>query len=275
MKSQFDIIYRDIVNTIVEKGIWSEGNVRTKYADGTPAHYKSYIGYQFRLNNSTDEAHLITSRFAPSKAPIREIYWIWLLQSNNVDVLNNLGCKFWDEWRKEDGTIGKAYGYQIAKETFGQKSQLDYVINELKNNPNSRRIMTEIWIPNELHEMALTPCVHLTQWSVINGKLYLEVRQRSCDVALGLVANVFQYSVLHKLVALECGLEPAEIIWNIHNVHIYDRHYDKLVKQVNSETFEAPTLKINNFISIYNFKPDDIEILNYQYGEKVNYEVAI
>ena len=275
MKSQFDIIYRDIVNTIVEKGIWSEGNVRTKYADGTPAHYKSYIGYQFRLNNSTDEAHLITSRFAPSKAPIREIYWIWLLQSNNVDVLNNLGCKFWDEWRKEDGTIGKAYGYQIAKETFGQKSQLDYVINELKNNPNSRRIMTEIWIPNELHEMALTPCVHLTQWSVINGKLYLEVRQRSCDVALGLVANVFQYSVLHKLVALECGLEPAEIIGNIHNVHIYDRHYDKLVKQVNSETFEAPTLKINNFTSIYNFKPDDIEILNYQYGEKVNYEVAI
>ena len=100
MKSQFDIIYRDIVNTIVEKGIWSEGNVRTKYADGTPAHYKSYIGYQFRLNNSTDEAHLITSRFAPSKAPIREIYWIWLLQSNNVDVLNNLCCKFWDEWRK-------------------------------------------------------------------------------------------------------------------------------------------------------------------------------
>ena len=86
---------------------------------------------------------------------------------------------------------------------------------------------------------------------------------------------MFQYSVLHKLVALECGLEPAEIIWNIHNVHIYDRHYDKLVKQVNSETFEAPTLKINNFTSIYNFKPDDIEILNYQYGEKVNYEVAI
>ena len=273
--SKFDIIYKDIVNTIAEKGIWSEGNVRTKYADGTPAHYKSYIGYQFRLDNSDDEAHLITSRFAPSKAPIRELYWIWIMQSNNVDELNKLGCKFWDEWKMQDGTIGKAYGYQIAKKTFGQKSQLDYVINELKKNKNSRRMMTEIWVPEELSEMALTPCVHLTQWSVIGNKLYLEVRQRSCDVALGLVANVFQYSVLHKLVAMECGLEPAEIIWNIHNVHIYDRHYDNLLKQVNGKTFEPAKIKINNFKSIFDFKPDDVEILDYQYGEKVNYEVAI
>lgn len=274
-KSKFDIIYQDIVNTIAEKGIWSEGKVRTKYADGSPAHYKSYIGYQFRLDNSDDEAHLITSRFAPSKAPIRELYWIWILQSNNVDELNKIGCKFWDEWKQEDGTIGKAYGYQIAKKTFGQVSQLHYIINELKNNPNSRRIMSEIWIPEELDKMALTPCVHLTQWSVINGKLYLEVRQRSCDVALGLVANVYQYSVLHKLVALECKLEPAEIIWNIHNVHIYDRHYDNLIKQVNGETFAPAKLKINNFTDIFSFKPDDIEIIDYRYGEKVDYEVAI
>ncbi len=274
-KSKFDIIYKEIVDTIVEKGVWSEGNIRTKYADGSPAHYKSYIGYQFRLDNSDEEAHLITSRFAPNKAPIRELYWIWIMQSNNVDELNKIGCKFWDEWKQEDGTIGKAYGYQIAKETFGQKSQLHYIINELKNNPNSRRIMTEIWIPNELNQMALTPCVHLTQWSVVNGKLYLEVRQRSCDVALGLVANVFQYAVLHKLIALECNLEPAEIIWNIHNVHIYDRHYDKLIKQVNSETFAPAKLKINNFTNIFDFRPDDIEVIDYKYGEKIDYEVAI
>ena len=273
--SKFDEIYKNIVHTIVDKGIWSTGNVRTKYADGVPAHYKSYIGDQFRLDNSDDEAHLITSRVAPNKAPIRELYWIWIMQSNSVDELSKIGCKFWDEWKQEDGTIGKAYGYQIAKKTFGQKSQLHYIINELKNNPNSRRIMTEIWIPDELSEMALTPCVHLTQWSVINGKLYLEVRQRSCDVALGLVANVFQYSVLHKLVALECGLKPAEIIWNIHNVHIYDRHYDNLIKQVNSTTFAPAKLKINNFTNIFEFIPDDIEIIDYKYGEKVSYEVAI
>ncbi len=273
--SKFDKIYKDIVLTIAEKGFWSEDFVRTKYVDGTAAHYKSYIGYQFRLDNSGDEAHLITSRFAPNKAPIRELYWIWIMQSNNVDELNKIGCKFWDEWKMKDGTIGKAYGYQMGQETFGHKSQLDYVISELKNNPNSRRIMTEIWIPQDLDKMALTPCVHLTQWSVINGKLYLEVRQRSCDVALGLVANVFQYSVLHKLVALECGLETAEIIWNIHNVHIYDRHYDRLLEQVNGKTYTGAKIKINNFKNIFEFKPDDVEIINYQHGEKINYEVAI
>ena len=91
--AKFDKIYKDIVETIDKYGIWSEGNVRTKYADGTPAHYKSYIGYQFRLDNSTDEAHLITTRFAPNKAPIRELYWIWIMQSNNVEELNKLKCK--------------------------------------------------------------------------------------------------------------------------------------------------------------------------------------
>lgn len=273
--SQFDKVYKDIVKTIENKGIWSKENVRTKYADGTPAQYKSYIGYQFRLDNSTDEAHLITTRFAPNKAPIREIYWIWILQSNNVEELNRLGCKFWDEWKMEDGTIGKAYGYQINKPIFQYKNQLEYVVSELKNNPNSRRIMTEIWVPEELDEMALTPCVHLTQWSVINGKLYLEVRQRSCDVALGLVANVFQYSILHKLVAMECNLEPADIIWNIHNVHIYDRHIKELLKQVEREEFEGATVKIENFKSIFEFKPDDVVVENYKCGEKINYEVAI
>lgn len=273
--SKFDKIYKDIVKTIDEKGTWSEGKVRTKYIDGTPAHYKSYIGYQFRLDNSGDDAALITTRFAPTKSPIRELYWIWIMQSNDVDELNKLKCKFWDEWKQDDGTIGKAYGYQIATKTFGHKSQLHYIINELKNNPNSRRIMSEIWVPSDLDQMALTPCVHLTQWSVIGNKLYLEVRQRSCDVALGLVANVFQYSILHKLVAMECGLEPAEIIWNIHNMHIYDRHMDKILEQVNRKEFSIPKVKINNFTNIFDFKPDDIEISNYEYGEKISYEIAI
>lgn len=273
--SKFDKEYRKIVETINEKGIWSEGKVRTVYADGTPAHYKSYIGYQFRLDNSDDEAQLITTRFAPNKAPIRELYWIWIMQSNDVNELEKIKCKFWNEWKQEDGTIGKAYGYQIAKKTFGHESQLHYIINELKNNPNSRRIMTEIWVPEELDQMALTPCVHLTQWSVVGDRLYLEVRQRSCDVALGLVANVFQYAVLHKLVAMECGLKPADIIWNIHNMHIYDRHMDKLLEQVQREEYPGAKLKINNFTSIFDFKPDDVEITDYKYGDKISYEIAI
>lgn len=281
--TEFDIVYRNIVKDIHNKGVWSfdnAENVRTKYADGTPAHYKSLIGYQFRIDNSLKELPIITTRFVPVKNPIRELYWIWIEQSNNVDRLKELGCKFWDEWRMEDGTIGKAYGYQIAKKTFGHKSQLHYIINEIKNNPNSRRIMTEIWVPEELDEMALTPCVHLTQWSVIGNRLYLEVRQRSCDVALGLVANVFQYSVLHRLVAKECGLEPAEIIWNVHNIHIYDRHIDRLVDQTYyNKTNIKYEGEIENFTSIFDFKPDDFKITKINPDnielEKINYEVAI
>ncbi|MDR1834579.1 MAG: thymidylate synthase, partial [Fusobacteriaceae bacterium] len=155
------------------------------------------------------------------------------------------------------------------------RNQLDYVLGELKHNPASRRIMTEIWVPEDLADMALTPCVHLTQWSAVDGKLYLEVRQRSCDVALGLVANVYQYSILHKLVALECGLKPAEIIWNIHNMHIYDRHMEKILEQVKRPAFEGATARIANFTSIYDFKPDDVIVENYRYGEKISYEIAI
>jgi thymidylate synthase len=273
--SQFDREYNKMVEIIDREGIWSTGTVRTKYLDGIPAHYKSYIGYQFRIDNSTDELCLITTRFAPTKDPIRELYWIWILQSNDVKVLNQLKCKYWDEWKQENGTIGKAYGYQIGRPILGYSNQLNYVIGELKTNPASRRIITETWVPEDLQDMALTPCVHLTQWSVVGDKLYLEVRQRSCDVALGLVANVYQYSILHKLVALECGLKPAEIIWNIHNMHIYDRHMEQILIQIKRPIFDGAVAKIHRFTSIYTFTPDDVLVENYRHGEKIFYEIAV
>lgn len=276
--SQFDKVYKELVETVLNKGTMSAGKVRTKYADGTPAHYISYIGYQFRLDNSTDEAHLITSRYAPYKSAIREIYWITKLRSNNVDELIRLGSKFWNEWKLEDGTIGKAYGYQLAKPMLGRPSQIDYVIDELKNNPNSRRTITEIWNVDDSPEMALLPCVHLVQYNVIGNKLYMDVRQRSCDIALGLVANVFQYSVLHKLIAKECGLEPADLIWTISNAHIYDRHIEDLKKQIELPTlsgFKLDLSKVDSFNSWTN--PDDITVPNYAevVTNKIKYEVAI
>ena len=273
--NNFDKIYKDLILNIHKNGEYTDDNVRTKYADGTPATYKRTIGYSFRYDNSSDKAPIITTRFVPIKSAIIELYWIWILQSNDVNVLENLGCKFWNDWKKEDGTIGKAYVYQISKETLGHKSQLHYIIHELKNNPNSRRILTEIWNVDELSEMSLTPCVHLTQWSVLNGKLYLEVRQRSADSCNGIISNVWQYSILHKLVAMECGLKPADIIWNIHDLHFYDRHEKDILEQIEGNTFEAPTVKINNFTSIFDFKPEQIEVLNYKYDKKYKYEIAI
>lgn len=276
--SQFDKVYKELIETVLDKGIMSTGKVRTVYADGTPAHYKSYIGYQFRLDNSGDEAQLITSRYAPYKSAIREIYWIWKMRSNKVSDLRELGCKFWDEFELEDGTIGTAYGAALNVPTFEFSNQVDYIINEIKNNPNSRRIITEIWIPEKLKDMSLTPCVHKTTWNVVNAKLYLIVTQRSCDIALGLVSNVLQYSVLHKLIAKECGLEPADLIWNIDNAHIYDRHIDDLKKQIELPTlsgFKLDLSKVKSFSDWSN--PDDITVPGYSetVTHKIKYEVAI
>lgn len=545
--TQFDIIYKDLVNKIINEGHLSSGNVRTKYLDGTPAHYKSYIGYQFRLDNSTDEALVITSRRAPWKSAIRELEWIWVRQSNDVNELEQMGCKFWsefgvkeidnrkiiyvepkiineiqyenklineiinpnlpietskdfgeyyileyfknengidmkkiqfkntgyiksvskykknprdpyvpsvfgigyygecnseeikeyfgehhrkwikkwenivrrctgnadrqkwyndvvlgnsfrcceyflkwvmnnnkwgkdmlnnldvdkdyylsncysedtcvliphqaniyltnDEWFKYDNyyffskielgkylyknkninvisgnndsridlrkvdrfikfalnnnnleiivnnynengliprfllepknTILHAYGRALKTKTYGFESQVHYILNEIKNNPNSRRIITEIWLPEQLDNMSLNPCVHLTQWTVIDNKLYLEVRQRSCDVALGLTANVWQYSILHKLIAHECGLEPAELIWTIHNVHIYDRHIEKIQKQIQNITDVKPKVTIEYPNDFFEFKSDMIKLENYNITNDIKYDLAV
>ena len=276
--TQFDHIYNTLVNDVLTKGTDITENVRTVYSDGTPAYYRSLIGYQFRYDNSTDIPPVLTTRYSPYKSAIRETYWMWFLRSNNVNVLQSLGCKYWNEWALSDGTIGKSYGWELSQPIYNFNNQLDYIIHELKHNPNSRRIITEMWVPKDLHEMALVPCLHLTQWSVLNGKLYLELRQRSADVALGVVSNLLQYSILHKLVAHECGLEPAEIIYTIHNAHIYDRHIPIIQEQINSTPVDCnPILKINYPKSIQDFKPEDIVIENYSIHDlpQYKYDIAI
>lgn len=293
--TKFDKIYKTLCEEIIRYGNDSSnsGNVRTKYADGEPAHYKYLIGYNFRLKvdwNKPETFPIITSRRTPLKSAVNEMFWIAIFQSNNVDdLVNKLNCNFWNEWRREDGTIGEAYGAQFNKPTFGYNSQLEYVIETLRKDPNSRRCITEIWNPVDLNKMALTPCVHLTQWSVVDGELYLQVNQRSCDVALGLISNVFQYSILQKLVADELGLKVGELIWNIHNAHLYDRHISGILKQI----YNIPTTDISKFklhipempkltdmrnkLDEYHHIPKSIYIEGYDYSAfpKYDYEIAI
>jgi thymidylate synthase len=293
--TQFDKIYKDIVEDIIETGYDSSnyGDVRTRYADGTPAHYKFKFGLHFKLKvdwNNPETFPLLTSRYTPVKSAFREIAWIWLFKSNNVkDLRTRLDCRFWDEWERADNTIGKAYGYQIDKPVYNNKSQLHYIVETLKKDPNSRRCISEIWNVDDLPDMQLTPCVHLTQWSVAGNKLILEVHQRSCDVGLGLISNVCQYSILQKIIADELGLEVGELLWSAHNYHIYDRHIEDIQKQV--ESTETPgdwKLVIpENFPSIlkdWDMKNDeDVELIKGVYIEnyrpsdfpKYNYEVAI
>lgn len=202
------------------------------------------------------------------------------------DLLKNDELIILDKNKKYDGkllrfsldtinTIGKGYGYQLAKPLYNYNSQVDYIIGEIKNNPNSRRIITELWNVDDLEDMTLTPCVRTTQWTVENNKLILSVKQRSCDVALGLVSNIWQYQVLQHLIAKECNLEVGELIWTVDNIHIYDRHIDKIKEQIKREKFNRPKFKINNFTDFYNFKWTDVEVINYEYGDKITYEVAI
>lgn len=279
--NNFDIFYGELVEYILKNGTRISDNVRTVYADGTPAYYIQVVGLQFKFEPLKDKygnyvALLPTTRQAPYKSAIKEIMWIWLYRSNDVKFLRDvLGVNYWNEWQDEKGTIKKGYGYQLAKPLYNYKSQVDYIIGEIKNNPNSRRIITELWNVDDLEDMTLTPCVRTTQWTVENNKLILSVKQRSCDVALGLISNIWQYQVLQHLIAKECNLEVGELIWTVDNIHIYDRHIDKIKEQIKREKFNRPKFKINNFTNFYNFKWTDVEIINYEYGDKITYEVAI
>lgn len=272
----WDSAYKALVDTIYYNGIWTDTNVRTKYADGTPATYKAVAGIFFKLDNSKDDAFLLTTKHVAWKAAVKEMYWIYIMQSNKVKDLQDMNVHVWDEWIKEDGTIGPAYGAAINVPTFGYKNQLEYVVETLKKDPNSRRVMINLWDVDKLHEMALTPCCYNVIFNVLDGKLYMQLNIRSSDVALGLPFNIFQFQVLHKLIAHECKVEPADMIVMISNLHYYDRHEEKLLNQVDyDELFPDATLKINYPESIWDFKPEMVEVLNYKHGPKIDFEIAI
>lgn len=272
----WDSAYKALVDTIYYNGIWTDTNVRTKYADGTPATYKAVAGIFFKLDNSKDDAFLLTTKHVAWKAAVKEMYWIYIMQSNKVKDLQDMGVEIWTPWKKEDGSIGPAYGAIISKPTFGYKNQLEYVVETLKKDPNSRRVMINLWDIDNLPEMALTPCCYNLLFNILDGKLYMQLNIRSSDVALGLPFNIFQFQVLHKLIAHECKVEPADMIVMISNLHYYDRHEEKLLNQVDyDELFPDATLKINYPESIWDFKPEMVEVLNYKHGPKIDFEIAI
>lgn len=272
----WDSAYKALVDTIYYNGIWTDTNVRTKYADGTPATYKAVAGVFFKLDNSKDDAFLLTTKHVAWKAAVKEMYWIYIMQSNKVKDLQDMNVHVWDQWIKEDGTIGPAYGAAINVPTFGYKNQLEYVVETLKKDPNSRRVMINLWDVDKLHEMALTPCCYNIIFNILDGKLYMQLNIRSSDVALGLPFNIFQFQVLHKLIAHECKVEPADMIVMISNLHYYDRHEEKILNQVDyDELFPDATLKINYPESIWDFKPEMVEVLNYKHGPKIDFEIAI
>ena len=207
------------------------------------------------------------------KRAIDELLWIWQKKSNNV---NDLNSHIWDQWADEDGSIGKAYGYQMAKKyNFKTKQgvqemdQVDYCLYLLKNDPASRRIMTNIFNHEELKDMNLEPCAYGTQWLVKGGKLHLILNQRSQDMLAANGWNTMQYAALLCMFAQVAGLEVGTLTHNIGDCHIYDRHIPLIEKLIAAEPMDvSPKLIINNpTTNFYDFKVEDFEIQGYDYNK--------
>ncbi len=276
--TQADKNFIETCKEILENGYSSEGtNVRTRWEDGAEANYISVVG----VTNKYDvgkEFPMITLR-NNSKTVIRaidEILWIWQKKSNNV---NDLNSHIWDQWADEDGSIGKAYGYQMAKKyDFKTKQgikhidQVDYVLNLLQNDKSSRRIMTNIFNFEDLKDMNLEPCAYGTQWLVKGGKLHLILNQRSQDMLAANGWNTMQYAALLCMFAQCAGLEVGTLTHNIGDCHIYDRHIPLIEKLINAKSIDVtPKLVINNDTKdFYEFKIEDFEIQGYDYNKEIN-----
>ena len=262
---------------ILNNGYSSEGtNVRTRWEDGTEANYISIVG----VTNKYDvgkEFPIITLRNNTNtvKKAIDEILWIWQKKSNNV---NDLNSHIWDQWADDNGSIGKAYGYQLAKKyDFKTKNgiknidQVDYVLDLLKNDSSSRRIMTNIFNFEDLKDMNLEPCAYGTQWLVKEGKLHLILNQRSQDMLAANGWNTMQYAALLCMFAQCSGLEVGTLTHNIGDCHIYDRHIPLIKILIEAEPKDIhPKLIINNNTkNFYEFKVEDFEIQGYDYNKEI------
>lgn len=275
--SKADILFVNMCRDIIENGWSDEGQaVRPKWEDGVPAHTIKKFGVVNRYNLA-EEFPMLTLRPTYLKSAIDEVLWIWQKKSNNI---KDLKSHIWDSWADEDGSIGKAYGYQMSvkhKYPEGEFDQVDRVLFDLKNNPYSRRIMTNIYVHQDLSEMNLYPCAYSMTFNVSGNKLNAVLNQRSQDVLAANNWNVVQYSALLMMFAQVSGLEAGELVHVIADAHIYDRHVPVIRELIDRPQFDAPKLTINPEIkNFYDFTPDDFVLENYQAGEQIkNIPVAI
>lgn len=278
-----DKIFIDMCEDILENGVSTEGEkVRPKWEDGTSAYTIKKFGVVNRYDLSK-EFPAITLRRTAIKSCIDEILWIWQKKSNNV---NDLNSSIWNSWADEEGSIGKAYGYQLGiKHQYkeGLMDQVDRVIYDLKNNPYSRRIMTNIYVHSDLHEMNLYPCAYSMTFNVTKekdkDKLILNgiLNQRSQDILAANNWNVCQYAVLLHMLAQVCDMQVGEFVHVIADAHIYDRHIPVIKEMITRPTYDAPTFYMNPEIKdFYEFKAEDFRLDNYTTGPKIeNIPVAI
>ena len=281
--SYADEVFIRMCKDILENGTSTEGEkVRPKWEDGTFAYTIKQFGVVNRYDLSK-EFPALTLRRTALKSCVDEILWIWQQKSNNI---HDLHSHIWDSWADEDGSIGKAYGYQLGvkhKYKEGMMDQVERVIFDLKNNPYSRRIMTNIYVHQDLHEMNLYPCAYSMTFNVTKSpnseKLRLNaiLNQRSQDILAANNWNVCQYAVLVHMLAQVCDMEVGELVHVIADAHIYDRHVPIIRELIERPTYPAPKFWLNPDIhDFYQFTRNDVKLEDYVTGPQIeNIPIAV
>ena len=263
--SYADELFIQNCRDILENGYSDENEeVRPRWEDGTPAHTIKKFGIVNRYDLQK-EFPIITLRRTFLKSAVDELLWIWQKKSNNI---HDLKSHIWDQWADKSGSIGKAYGYQLGikhKYPDGEYDQVDRILKDLKENPASRRIISNIYNHADLHEMNLYPCAYSMTFNVSGNTLNGILNQRSQDMFTANNWNVAQYAVLMHMIAMVSGLKPGELVHVIADAHIYDRHIP-LVKEVIEKTpYDAPHFELKQRSDFYNFTADDVVLTDYKY----------
>jgi thymidylate synthase len=261
--------YLDLCNHILEHG--------DKKTDRTGTGTLSVFGYQMRFDLQKGFP-LVTTKKLHLRSIIYELLW-FLNGDTNIKYLNDNKVTIWDEWADANGELGPVYGYQWRSwpsARGGKIDQITKVIDQIKSKPDSRRHIITAWNPADVDSMALPPCHALFQFYVSNGKLSCQLYQRSCDTFLGLPFNIASYALLTHMVAQQCDLEPGDFVWTGGDVHIYLNHLDQVKLQLSREPYPLPKLRISRKpSSIFDYKFEDFEILDYQFHPGIKAPIAV
>ena len=261
--------YLDLMKRVMEEG--------TLKADRTGTGTKSVFGHQMRFDLS-EGFPCITTKKLHLKSIIHELLW-FLKGDTNIKYLKENGVRIWDEWADKNGDLGHVYGYQWRSWPTPDGKHIDQITNvvdTLKNNPNSRRIIVSAWNVGEIEQMALPPCHAFFQFYVADGKLSCQLYQRSADIFLGVPFNVASYALLTMMMAQVCNLEAGDFIHTLGDAHIYTNHFEQTELQLSRDCKKLPKMKINsNVKSIFNFSIDDFELVDYNFHPHIKGKVAI
>lgn len=275
--SRADQIFAAMCRDIIEKGFSSEGQVvRARWEDGVPAHTTKQFGVVNRYDLSL-EFPALTLRPTAIRSATDELLWIWQKKSNSIKDLNS---HIWDAWADPEGSIGKAYGYQLSvkhKYAEGEMDQVDRVLFDLGHNPYSRRIMTNLYNFADLHEMALYPCAYSMTFNVTGDRLNAVLNQRSQDVLVANNWNVVQYAILVMMFAQVSGFLLGELVHVIADAHIYDRHIPIVEEMLLRPQYPAPRVSLNPEVkNFYDFRPEDVIVEGYETNPQIkNIPVAV